>query len=243
MANNLKVKNQNHKFFKFDHRKISKSFNVASFSGLNKSLLLKILCSSGGIIDNYFIKKNFPSIFDKEKIFIITLGKPEFKSSKKIFKLKKFDAISIFSDNIDYSFKCKKNTQLFIVSSEKFKKRKNKSVYFNFKKNIKAVNIWGGQCISRPYSGIDLNVVMFDLKPGFKFDDQGHTNEQITWVISGSIDFYCNQFRQKLTSQVGVDIGSFNKHGGLSNGAIGFDAFFPKRVEKNYYRKVNTVKF
>ena len=45
------------------------------------------------------------------------------------------------------------------------------SEYFNFKKDIKAIDIWGGQCISRPYSGVDLNIVLFDLKPGFEFND------------------------------------------------------------------------
>ena len=30
-----------------------------------------------------------------------------------------------------------------------------------------------------------------------------------------------------------MDIGKSDSHGGLSNGAIGFDAFYPKRDEKN----------
>ena len=126
---------------------------------------------------------------------------------------------------------------------EKFQRRKHKSIYFNFKKDIKAIDIWGGQCISRPFSGIDLNVVMFDLKKGFKFDDKGHSNEQITWLISGSMNFYSGHLKDKLTKQKGIDIGSFHKHGGVSNGAIGFDAFFPKRVEKKYKHRVKIKKF
>ena len=72
---------------------------------------------------------------------------------------------------------------------------------------------------------------MFDLKKGFKFYDKGHSNEQITWLVSGSMNFYSHKLKDKL-SKKGIDIGSFHQHGGLSNGAIGFDAFFPKRSEK-----------
>ena len=49
--------------------------------------------------------------------------------------------------------------------------------------------------------------------------------------------------KDKLTKQKGVDIGPFHKHGGISNGAIGFDAFFPKRNEKKYKREVKVIKF
>jgi len=242
MFNNFKNKKIGSKFFKFLDKK-KKDLKISSYSGWNKSLIVRILSDKSGIIDSEFIKKNFPKILNKEKIFIVTSGNPKFKSKRKFFNLKKFDAISIFSDNFDYNFECKKNDQLFIVSSEKFKKKKNKSIYFNFKKNIKEVNIWGGKILSRPYTGIDLNVVLFYLKPGFSFADQGHKNEQITWLISGSMNFYSGKIKDKLTKQNGVDIGSFHKHGGLSNGAVGFDAFFPKRAEKKYRHKVNALKF
>ena len=78
---------------------------------------------------------------------------------------------------------------------------------------------------------------MFDLKPGFKFHDEGHINEQITWVIKGNMDFYVSKIKKKLNSNEGVDIGKSDFHGGLSNGAIGFDAFYPKREEKKYHKK------
>ena len=84
---------------------------------------------------------------------------------------------------------------------------------------------------------------MFDLKKGFKFKDNGHSNEQITWLVSGSMNFYSDHLKDKLTIQKGIDIGPFHKHGGLSNGAIGFDAFFPKRFEKKYKHKVRITKF
>tara|TARA_B100001059_G_C17834103_1_gene586715 strand:- start:2977 stop:3708 length:732 start_codon:yes stop_codon:yes gene_type:complete len=243
MLNKLKNKKINSKFFKFTNFQIENNIKISSYYGWNKSLILKITFKKFDRIDNLFIKKNFINILDKEKIFIITSGKSKFKSNKKNISLKKFDAISIFSDNFDYSFECQKDTQLFIVSSEKFKKKKHKCVFFNFKKNIKVIDIWGGQCLSRPYTGIDLNIVLFDLKRGFKFDDIGHSNEQITWVVSGSMSFYSGPLKDKLTNKNGIDIGPFHKHGGRSNGAIGFDAFFPKRNEKKYKQKDRMISF
>lgn len=243
MLNRLKNKKKNSKFFKFTNSQIEDNIRLSTYYGWNKSLISKIIFKNFDKINNFFIKKNFPNILNKEKIFIITSGKSKFKSNKKNLNLRKFDAISIFSDNFDYSFECQKDTQLFIVSSEKFKKKKHKCVFFNFKKNIKIIDIWGGQCLSRPYSGIDLNIVLFDLKRGFKFSDIGHSNEQITWLISGSMKFYSGRLNEKLTNKKGIDIGPFHKHGGLSNGAIGFDAFFPKRIEKKYKHKVNLIKF
>ena len=243
MLNRLKNKKKNSKFFKFTNSQIEDNIRLCTYYGWNKSLVSKIIFKNFDKIDNFFIKKNFPNILNKEKIFIITSGKSKFKSNKKNLNLRKFDAISVFSDNFDFSFECQKDTQLFIVSSEKFKKKKHKCVFFNFKKDIKIIDIWGGQCLSRPYSGVDLNIVLFDLKRGFKFSDIGHSNEQITWLISGSMKFYSGRLNEKLTNKKGIDMGPFHKHGGLSNGAIGFDAFFPKRIEKKYKHKVNLIKF
>lgn len=238
--NNRKRKSN---FFKFTAKKVDKSINLSYFNGWNESLVIRISFNSSFSINSFFIKKNFPQILDKEKIFIFTSGKAKLYSGVSNINLKKNDAISIFFDDFDYNFLCKKNSQLFIISSKKLKKRKYKSIYFNFKKDIKAIDIWGGKCISRPYSGVDLNVVMFDLKKGFKFDDKGHFNEQITWLVSGSMNFYSGNLKNKLTNKKGIDIGSFQKHGGISNGAIGFDAFFPKRIEKKYKHKVRITKF
>ena len=90
----------------------------------------------------------------------------------------------------------------------------------------------GWQCISRPYLGKDLNLVLFYLKPGFKFDDVGHLNEQITWLIKGKMNFYSKNIKGNLNKYNGVDVGPKHKHGGISRGAIGFDAFFPKEKKK-----------
>lgn len=79
-----------------------------------------------------------------------------------------------------------------------------------------------------------MTLVLFDLKPGFKFEDKGHANEQITWLTKGKMNFYVNDDKKILMDNDGVSIGPNQVHGGLSDGAIGFDAFFPKRIEEKY---------
>ena len=71
---------------------------------------------------------------------------------------------------------------------------------------------------------------------------RGHANEQITWLINGSMNFYCNRINQELTDLTGVDIGPNHRHGGVSNGAVGFDAFFQKENGK-YIQPIKTIKF
>ena len=48
------------------------------------------------------------------------------------------------------------------------------------------------------------------------------------------MDFYSDNKEQLLNTDIGVSIGPNHSHGGVSKGAMGFDAFFPKRVEKKY---------
>ena len=77
--------------------------------------------------------------------------------------------------------------------------------------------------------------VLFKLKKGFKFYDKGHKNEQITWLIKGKMKFYVKNKKSSLiANKTAVDIGSYDFHGGKSYGAVGFDAFSPKRSEKRY---------
>ena len=47
------------------------------------------------------------------------------------------------------------------------------------------------------------------------------------------MDFYADGNYKTLNPDIGVDIGPNHVHGGVSGGAIGFDAFFPKRKEVN----------
>ena len=46
---------------------------------------------------------------------------------------------------------------------------------------------------------------MFDLKKGFKFHDNGHKNEQITWLINGEMMFYANT-KKLLKTDEGISI-------------------------------------
>ena len=56
------------------------------------------------------------------------------------------------------------------------------------------------------------------FKNGFKFEDKGHANEQITWLIDGKMDFYSNGENKTLTPENGgVDIGPHHVHGGVSS--------------------------
>ena len=210
----------------------SKFINYTGWSGLN---LVKFILKKNDTINFSMLNEIFPDLSNKEKIFFTTVGNINFDYSKKNINLNKFDAIDLNSAK-DYSFNSSENTTLFMISSNKSKTSDNRSFCFNFKKDIEARNLWGGKIISRPYEGQDLTIVLFELKPGFKFEDKGHQNEQITWLTEGEMDFYSDGIKKNLKTDMGVSIGPNHIHGGLSNGAIGFDAFFPKRVEKKYKR-------
>ena len=51
------------------------------------------------------------------------------------------------------------------------------------------------------------------------------------------MDFYRGKNIKKLKFGNGVDIGKYQPHGGISNEALGFDVFYPKRSEKRYKKK------
>ena len=124
-----------------------------------------------------------------------------------------------------------------MISSRKSKKVDGKSVAFNFIKDVEKKDLWGGEIISRPYEGKELTLVLFELKQGFKFKDNGHPNQQITWLVEGEMIFHSDNIEKLLNKDTGVSIGPNHAHGGISKGAMGFDAFFPKRVEQKYKNK------
>ena len=231
------------KFFEFKTLKSINDYIVKMHRGWNNSIIIKFSLKNKDSINNIFVKKYFPSVANKEKIIVITSGTIEIKKNNKKLLMKKFDALNFSSDEVDYDINCLEDSDFFVISSENLPQKNFDTVYFNFKKDIIAKDIWGGQCISRPYEGRDLNLVLFDLKSGFKFDDKGHRNEQITWLIEGNMDFYCNDLKGELSEINGVDIGPNHSHGGISRGAIGFDAFFPKREESEYKQTIRTNKF
>ncbi len=233
----IQVKSQ---FFEFQQ---NQNPIFQSHSGWNNSLIIKFNLKKNDEINSAFFKKNFQSIVNKEKILVVTSGHVEISKENKKLSLTKFDALNFFFNNQDFLIQSSSDSIFYIISSSSLTEKNLDAVYFNFKKDIIAKDIWGGQCISRSYVGNDLNLVLFDLKPGFKFDDKGHSNEQITWLIDGSMNFYCSNLDKKLNCSNGVDIGPLDPHGGVSNGAIGFDAFFPKREETQYKQEIKVKKF
>jgi quercetin dioxygenase-like cupin family protein len=228
------VKNNQSTFFEFKNESGEGNFSISEFKGWNGSLIIKLdIPKNLTIKDDLIISKHF-DILNKEKIIVVTQGEIDFKLNNKSFLLKEFDAVNLFSNNSKYEIKSLVDSQIYIISAENLKPQKKDPIFFNFFEDIVPKDIWGGQCISRVFYGECLNIVLFDLKPGFKFHDEGHENEQITWVVKGEMDFYAKDLKKKLQPGTGVDIGGYDLHGGISNGAIGFDVFYPKRNEKKY---------
>ena len=226
-------------FFTFDEN-YNNLFEL--YEGWNNSILVKFNLNHEDTIDNLFFQKKIKKISNKEKILVVVSGGLEISKNGKKIILREYDALNFNFYETNFKIKSLSNSLFYLVSSTIIPEKSLQGVYFNFKHDIPANDIWGGQCISRPYVGRDLNLVLFDLKPGFKFEDSGHENEQITWLIQGSMDFKCENLFNKLTIKNGVDIGPNHRHGGVSNGAVGFDAFFPKRQETEYKQKINSKK-
>ena len=222
-------------YFNFNKKETINQVNISSFTGWNKLQVCKFEMKKDQKINDEQINSYFPKIALKEKIFIVVKGKILINISQKKYELSQFDALNLASNKEKILFTCHENAEIYMIAAH------NSQVYssvepffFNFKKDLETRDLWGGQCISRPYEGKELTVVMFDLKKGFQFEDKGHENEQITWLIEGSMEFHTNDLKKILIKDGGVDIGSKHVHGGVSNGALGFDAFFPKREEKRY---------
>ena len=222
------------KYFEFKSELVNNNFSLSEFKGWNGLIIMKLDCPKDLNIKNDLINSKYIDISEKEKIIVAIKGEVEVKLNHQSFVLKEFDSLNLYSSDSKFEIKSILDSQIFIISAEDLKPQKKNPIFFNFMKDIDPKDIWGGQCISRVFYGDSLNLVLFDLKSGFKFHDEGHMNEQLTWVIEGDMDFYVNKLKNKLSSGSGVDIASFDVHGGISNGAVGFDAFYPKRGEKIY---------
>ena len=216
-------------FFKFRKKNISHVFK-----GWNNSCVLKLNLKKKTTKEYKDFLKIENKLKRKEKLIIVKKGKITIKLKDRSYEMTDLDALNIFSNFKDLKLTVHSNSELYLICCFNADKISKKAILFNFKKDIKPKNLWGGRCISRVYYGNKLNVVMFDLKKGFKFHDNGHKNEQITWLINGEMMFYANTKKKLLKTDEGISIWKNHAHGGLSNGAIGFDAFFPKRRENRY---------
>ena len=234
---NLNRVNTNSEYF--DNRELTTKiddinvFNYVGWSGLE---LFKFSLSQRKKITNRMLKDLKPELIDKEKIFFTTVGGIKLTSNTLNTTLNEYD-LADFTNSENFEFEALQQTEIFMISSNKSKNIKEKSNFINFKKDIERKNLWGNQIISRPYEGKELTLVLFELKQGFKFEDKGHDNEQFTWLIQGEMDFYSGDKGKLLNSNTGISIGANQIHGGISRGAIGFDAFFPKRNEIKYRNK------
>jgi len=233
--NETKIIQSKSKYFNFNKVLNFNLHKVSKFEGWNELFVLKLDVSKGETILNSYFEKNFLEIYNKEKILVVISGRLSFENEENKFELREYDAVNIHSDEKKYKFFCEEKTIAFVVSAKKLETSTSSDVFFfNFKKDIKPDDLWGRKIISRHYEGKKLNLVLFEIKKGFTFQDQGHYNEQLTWLVDGSMNFYVKDLKKTLSSNEGVDIGPYDLHGGVSDSAIGFDAFFPKREEKKY---------
>lgn len=216
-------------FFKFKRKNISDVFK-----GWNSSCVLKLNLKKKTTKEYKDFLKIENNLKLKEKLIIVKKGKINIKLKNRSYEMTDLDTLNIFSNFKDIKLTTHSDCELYLICCLNTDKISKKAILFNFKKDIKPKNLWGGRCVSRVYYGNKLNVVMFDLKKGFKFHDNGHKNEQITWLINGEMMFYANTKKKLLKTDEGISIWKNHAHGGLSNGAIGFDAFFPKRRENRY---------
>ena len=233
--NEIKTSPSKSRYFNFNKVLNFNLHNVSTFEGWNETFILKLNILKGEEILNNYFEENFLEIYNKEKILVVISGELSFENEDNKFELREFDAVNIHSDEKKYKINCKKNTIAFVISAKNLETSVTSDVFFfNFRKDIKPVDLWGGKIISRPYEGKKLNLVLFEIKKGFKFHDKGHYNEQTTWLVDGSMNFYVKDIKKTLLPNDGVDIGPYDFHGGVADNAIGFDAFYPKRAEKKY---------
>ena len=229
----------NHKkksnFFHFKNFKKSKSFKISFYKGWHNLFIFRIEFLKKINEKNFFNKNGISKTSSFEKTLILSNGNAIIKSRNFKKNLKKFDCLHTIKSFKNFDLEGKKGSQLFIIFGKKNSQRNKKINYFNFEKSLKKINLWGGKIISRVFNGYGMTVVLFKLKRGFKFHDKGHKNEQITWLIKGKMKFYVKNKHMSLeANKTSVDIGPYDFHGGISMGAIGFDAFSPKRSEKRY---------
>ena len=228
------VNKNNSIFFDFKNHFLNKGVDYSFYRGWSSLIVIKCNMQKASILKMEKIIKLFPEIDNKEKFLVVTNGKLQDNTKIKKKYLLPYDVINSFSSFKKLEIISKKKSEFFLISAKTKSKTNKKMNFFNIKKDIKPKNLWGGKGISRPYEGKDIHLVLFNLKKGFKFNDNGHVNEQITWLKKGEMKFYSGKKNKKLKTNQGIDVGYFHKHGGLSKGAIGFDVFFPKRKESKY---------
>ena len=182
------------KYFEFIKEPSDHEFLLSEFKGWNGLIVMELNLPKNLNIKSDSIKSKYFDIKEKEKIFVLTKGKAKIYLEDNSYTLKEFDALNLYSRNSNYEIKSEEDSKIFIVSAENLKPFIKNPVFFNFKKDI--IPQYLGVSASRGFFGESLNLVLFDLKKGFNFHDNGHENEQITWVTNGNMDFYVNDLKK-----------------------------------------------
>ncbi len=230
---------KNSNFFNFKEKINNQLISGTAHKGWSGLTVNKFVSKKNFSLDKDFFYKNFLEFLRKNVIIILIKGEISISINKQTYSLNKpFDVLELNileDEKKNITLKGKKNSTFFVISSKKKGRYPKKTInHFNFLKKIKKINLWGGKIFSRSYNGENVTLVLFQLKKDFSFFDKGHYNEQITWLIEGDMKFNINGETKNLSTCDGVNIGEFQKHGGFSTGAVGFDVFYPKRLEKRY---------
>ena len=134
-------KNIESKFFEFENLKSINDCVVKMHKGWNKSIVIKFCMKKENSINNLLIKKNFPSLINKEKIIVVTSGVIDIKKNNKKLIMKKFDALNFSSDEKNYEIKCSQESDFYLISCEILPEKNFDTVHFNFKKDIYGQNL------------------------------------------------------------------------------------------------------
>ena len=129
------LKNIDSKFFEFKDLDGTDDCVVKMHKGWNKSIVIKFCIKKKNLINNFFIKKHFPSLINKEKIIVVTSGAIEIKKKNKKLIMEKFDALNFSSDEISYEITCPQDSEFYLISSEILPEKNFDTVHFNFKKD------------------------------------------------------------------------------------------------------------
>ena len=134
----------------FDFKKLSRSIeNIIAYEyiGWNGLNVTKFYLPAKTNISNSLIDQHYPDLIKKEKIFVTTQGNLKLESDKLNILFKEFDAVDFASARQNYTFNSLEDTTIFMIGAKDSKFNDSKNNFFNFKKDIIAKDLWGGQII------------------------------------------------------------------------------------------------
>ena len=124
--------NHQSKYFEFKNKIIENNFSLSEFYGWNGLIIMRLELQKNSKIKNNQIISKYFDISDKEKIIVTVNGEVEIKIDNKNFVLKEFDALNLYSNNLNYEIESKTNSQIFIISAKDLKPQEKDHIFFNF---------------------------------------------------------------------------------------------------------------